>query len=50
MESAMEPLMGVLAFASFVALGAGAGYLIGATVLGALRPRQVARTVTPVPR
>jgi hypothetical protein len=46
----MDALKGFMAFAGLVALGAGAGYAIGATVLGALRPRpRAVRTPTPVP-
>jgi hypothetical protein len=49
----MEALMGFAAFTSLVALGAGLGYVLGATVLGALRRRPhpvAAATPTPAPR
>ena len=41
----MEALQGITAFAALVTLGAGMGYALGATVLGALKPRRA-----PVPR
>jgi hypothetical protein len=36
----MEALQGITAFAALVSLGAGMGYALGATVLGALKPRR----------
>jgi hypothetical protein len=39
----MEALQGITAFAALVSLGAGMGYALGATVLGALRPRRPAQ-------
>jgi hypothetical protein len=47
----MEALQGFAAFTSLVALGAGLGYVLGASVLGALRrrPHAVAATPTPTP-
>jgi hypothetical protein len=47
----MEVLKGIAAFAALVSLGAGAGYALGATVLGALRRRPLPATApTPAPR
>jgi hypothetical protein len=43
----MEALQGITAFAALVSLGAGMGYALGATVLGAIRPRRPASQQQP---
>jgi hypothetical protein len=47
----MEALKGFAAFTALVGLGAGLGYVLGASVLGVLRrrPQPAAATPTPTP-
>ncbi len=47
----MDALNGITVFVGLVSLGAGMGYALGATVLGALRPRRTAAAAkAPAPR
>ncbi len=45
----MDALNGITVFVGLVSLGAGMGYALGATVLGAIRPRR-SPAKAPAPR